>query len=141
LAPGSGGSIRLTAVAYAYTLVPLGFAVWLAHYGFHFFTGALVIVPVAQSAAIDLLGWAALGEPLWQLTGMRPGAVFPLQLGCVLLGTAGALALVHATSVREHPLHPTRSSAPWMVLLVLTAAAAVWILAQPMDMRGVGFVG
>ena len=49
-----------------YALVPFGFGVWLAHYGFHLFTGVLTVVPVTQSAAIDLLGWAALGEPAWR---------------------------------------------------------------------------
>ena len=84
---------------YAYGLVPLGFSMWLAHYGFHFFTGALTVVPVTQSAAIDVLGWAALGDPLWRWVGMRPGAVFPLQLGCILLGTAGSLAVMHLISL------------------------------------------
>ena len=61
-----------------------------------------------------------------------------MQLGCLLLGTAGSLALVHGTSLREHPLRPGRISAPWAALILLVAAGAVWILAQPMDMRGVG---
>ena len=66
---------------------------WLAHYGFHFLTGALTVVPVTQSAAIDLMGWPALGEPLWRWAGMRPGAVLPIQLGCIVLGTIGSLAV------------------------------------------------
>ncbi len=42
------------AVRYSYTLVPLGFGMWLAHYGFHFFTGILTIVPVTQTALANL---------------------------------------------------------------------------------------
>ena len=51
--PVSTGRIALR---YAYGLVPFGFGMWLAHYGFHFLTGALTVVPVTQSAAIDLMG-------------------------------------------------------------------------------------
>ena len=103
---------------------------------FHFLTGALTVVPVTQAAAIDLLGFAALGEPLWRLVGMPPGAVFPIQLGFVLLGTAGSLALVHAASVRESPSRPWPASAPWLLFVAALAAATLWTLAQPMAMRG-----
>ena len=94
------------------------------------------MVPVTQAAAIDLLGFAALGEPLWRLVGMPPGAVFPIQLGFVLLGTAGSLALVHAASVRESPSRPWPESAPWLLFVAALAAATLWTLAQPMAMRG-----
>jgi hypothetical protein len=135
------GSLPATASRYALALVPLGCGVWLAHYGFHLLTGALTIVPVIQSAAIDLFGRAALGEPLWRWVGMQPGSVFPLQLGVVMLGAAGSLGLVHATSVRDYPTRPAAASAPWTALVVVLAAAAVWIMSQPMAMRGVGAVG
>ena len=53
---GSALSVQDIAVRYAYALVPFGAGVWLAHYGFHFLTGALDVVPVTQSAAIDAGG-------------------------------------------------------------------------------------
>ena len=88
---------------YAYALVPFGVGVWLAHYGFHFLTGVGTVVPVTQSAVIDAAGGALLGAPDWRWLGMRPGAVFPLQLGVVLLGALGSLVLVHRISERDHP--------------------------------------
>ena len=112
------------ALRYAYGLVPFGFGMWLAHYGFHLLTGALTVVPVTQSAAIDLAGWPALGDPLWRWAGMRPGAVFPIQLGCVLLGTVGSFAVMHLISLRDYPDRPARATMPWAVVLVLLAAAA-----------------
>jgi ferredoxin len=130
-----------TVMQYAYTLVPLGFGVWLAHYGFHFLTGALTAVPVLQSAAIDATGWAVFGEPLWRWAGMPPASVFPIQLGFVLLGAAGSMGLVHATAVRDHGERAWLATAPWMALIAALALAAIWILAQPMDMRGVGGLG
>ncbi len=123
---------------YSYGLVPLGFGIWLAHYGFHLLTGALTVVPVTQSAAIDLMGWAALGEPLWRWAGMRPGAVFPIQLGCILLGMTGSLAVMHLVSLRDYPDRSSRATVAWAIVVVLLAAAAIWILFQPMEMRGIG---
>ena len=134
-------SIGRVFMRYAYGLVPLGFSMWLAHYGFHFFTGALTVVPVTQSAAIDVLGGAALGDPLWRWVGMRPGAVFPFQLGCILLGTAGSLAVMHLISCRDYPDRSAGATVPWAVVVVLLAATAIWILFQPMEMRGTGLAG
>jgi polyferredoxin len=123
---------------YSYTLAPLGFGIWLAHYSFHFLTGAMTAVPVAQAAAIDLLGFAALGEPLWRIVGMQSSSVFPIQLGFLLLGSTGTLGLIHATSLRDFPAAPWRASAAWAILDLVVSAAAIWTLAQPMAMRGVG---
>jgi polyferredoxin len=141
LAPRPGASPASQVVQYAAALVPLGFGVWLAHYGFHLLTGALTIVPVTQSAVIDLLGWPALGEPLWTWVGLQPGTVFPLQVGFVLLGAMGSLAVAHGIAEREHPSQAFRAAAPWSVMVVLLAVAAMWVFAQPMEMRGVEFGG
>jgi hypothetical protein len=127
-----------TAVAFAYTLVPLGLSVWIAHYGFHLLTGVLTIVPVTQSAAIDLLGQPVLGEPMWGWTGMQSGAVYPIQLGFVLLGTVGSIALAQSISVRDYPARSARAALPWVGIILLLAAVGLWIFGQPMDMRGVG---
>jgi hypothetical protein len=141
LAGEASGSIGRTVVGHAYALVPFGLGVWLAHYGFHLLTGVLTLVPVVQSAVIDLLGWAALGGPYWRWSGMRPGAVFPIQLGFVLLGTMGSLALAYRISRRDYPDRPGPATAPWAVVTVSLATIAIWILSQPMEMRGVGFIG
>ena len=126
------------ALRYAYGLVPFGFSMWLAHYGFHFLTGALTVVPVTQSAAIDLMGSPVLGNPLWRWAGMRPGAVFPIQLGCILLGIAGSVAVMHVISRRDYPSRPNLATVPWAIVVALLGAAAIWILFQPMEMRGMG---
>jgi len=126
---------------YAYALVPLGFGVWLAHYGFHLLTGVLTVIPVAQSAVLDLIGWAALGTPLWQLTGMRPGLVFPLEVGVILIGAAGSLALAYLISERDFVERPVLATIPWAVVTIAITVAALWITSQPMDMRAVAFPG
>jgi ferredoxin len=133
--------VRDIAVRYAYAFVPFGVGVWLAHYGFHFLTGVGTVVPVTQSAVIDAAGGALLGAPDWRWFGMRAGAVFPLQLGVVLLGALGSLVLVHRISDRDHPGAAARAAASWNLVIIALAVLALWILAQPMEMRGTGLGG
>jgi hypothetical protein len=128
-------------IRYAYALVPLGAGIWLAHYGFHFLTGFWTALPVAQAAFVDATGRAWLGEPAWSWTGVTPGAVFPLQVAAVLLGSAGSLAVAAAISERDHHDRSTLALLPWAVVVVGLAAAAIWILAQPMEMRGMATMG
>jgi hypothetical protein len=141
IAGGTGGSIRKTAVRYAYGLVPFGLGIWTAHYGFHLLTSLFTVIPITQSAAIDLAGWPLLGEPLWRWTGMRPGSVFPIQLGCILLGAIGSVALAYRISGGDYPEHPGPPTAPWAIVTIALASVAIWILTQPMEMRGTGFLG
>jgi polyferredoxin len=133
---GEPSPLKSVVVRYAYALVPLGFGVWLAHYGFHFLTGALTIVPVGQSAAADLFGWPVLGSPWWGWAGMTPGSVYPIEMGFVFLGTVASLAVAYRISLRDHPHRAFRVTAPWAALVASLAAAAVWVLSQPMEMRG-----
>jgi ferredoxin len=127
------------AARYGYALVPLGAGVWLAHYGFHLLAGVLAIVPVTQSAIIDFFGRSLAGDPLWQLTGVRPGLLLPFQVGCVLLGALGSMGVVWLITTRCG--RSGRAALPWQVLVAILAIAAVWALAQPMDMRGMVMPG
>jgi hypothetical protein len=133
--------LGLEVVNYAFALLPFGFGVWLAHYTFHLLTGLMTIVPVAQSAAVDLFGRAVLGEPLWRWGGLRPGAVFPVQIGFVLLGTLGSIAVAYGISEREHADRPLLAAAPWAIVLLAMTATALWILSSPMEMRAIGATG
>jgi ferredoxin len=134
-------SARRQMLAFVYALVPLGAGVWAAHYGFHLLTGALTIVPVAQSAALDLVGHAWLGAPRWTWVGMQPGAVVPVQLGVLALGTMGSLGVTYLIAERESPSRVLGAAAPWLMLTLFLLAVAVWMLAQPMEMRAAGALG
>jgi hypothetical protein len=136
LAEGSTLPVGRIAVRFAFALVPFGAGVWLAHYGFHFLTAAGTILPVSQVAAIEATGRALLGEPDWGWIGLRSGAVFPFQLGAVVLGALGSSALVHRIAGREFPLNAGRAAAPWILLVVALTAIALWIVGLPMEMRG-----
>jgi len=126
------------ATRHAYALVPLGAGIWLAHYGFHMLAGALTIVPVTQSAVADWLGRPFIGEPLWQLTGVRPGLLFPFQIGCILLGALGSIGVAASIATRDGD---GRGALRWSLLVAGLAIVAVWALAQPMDMRGMVMPG
>ena len=132
---GSGRALLPLAVRYSYALVPLGFGMWLAHYGFHFFTGLLTVVPLTQSALANL-GWPVLGEPLWTLTGMPRAMVQPLEMGFLLLGLAGSLMVTHHLATEDAPGRWIRAFLPWAAVCVLLWVGAMWLIGQPMDMRG-----
>jgi hypothetical protein len=108
---------------------------WLAHYGFHYLTGILTIVPVTQ-AALGNIGWPILGEPMWTLTGFPQALVQPLEYGFLLLGLAGALFVAHELATKDSPAGAWRVFFPWAVLCLLLWAGACWLIVQPMDMRG-----
>lgn len=118
------------------SLVPFGFGVWLAHYGFHFFTGALTVIPVTQYSVASLGGGAWLGEPQWQLGGLPEAIVYPLELAFLGLGLLGSLMIGWQISTRFAPHASFKAFAPWATVDVSLFVAGCWILTQPMDMRG-----
>lgn len=121
---------------FARTLAPLGLGVWLAHYGFHFLTGFLTVIPVAQYTVRTTFGADFLGAPRWQLAGLPQSLVFPIELGFLMLGSVGSLALAWRAAAEFAPGKTTRVFAPWALVAVLLCASACWTLSQPMDMRG-----
>ena len=126
---GSRESIVAVAVRYSYVLAPLGFGIWLAHYGFHFLTGLYTIVPVTQ---------AALGsQPHWGAPGLAPNVVQLFEFGFVFLGLLGSLLVGYSIAATEKLGHPSRIFALWAVVVVIMTAGALWLMSQPMEMRAV----
>jgi hypothetical protein len=77
-------------------------------------------------------GLTFLGVPAWVCSCCRPATTWLLPLEILFLDVGLLLSLY--TGYR---LAPTRKAlAPWALLLVLLFAAGVWILFQPMQMRG-----
>jgi ferredoxin len=126
--------LLLVATRYAYALVPFGFGVWLAHYAFHFLTGLWTFVPVLQSAAAGV--GVSLGPPRWDLAGLPPHVVYPLEIGFLGLGFVGSLLVAYRIAARQAPVRAVRTFAPWGVLVALLLVTAIWLLSQPMEMRG-----
>jgi polyferredoxin len=145
--PASGLSLKGTITRYAYALVPMGFSIWLAHYAFHFLTGFWTFVPVAQSFVADIMGRSLLGSPRWDLGPLLPpGWLYPLELGILGLGWLGSLLVAYRLAARHQPEEDGpavfwRAFLPWAVLVSLLIAAAIWLMGQPMEMRGTMFAG
>jgi cytochrome c oxidase assembly factor CtaG len=126
------------ACALALALVPLGFAMWLAHFSFHLWAGAGTVVPVVQRAALDL-GSAALGRPDWTVSSAGAGsAALPFELAALGVGLWLTLLLLWRSALGRvaRPARALAAAAPWGVLAVVLYGAGVWILLQPMEMRG-----
>jgi len=115
---------------FVFALVPLGFAMWVAHLLYHLvigwkapwpmleraFTGAIILSPTAV-----IPGWLTSA----QLLALDAGLLLTLYV-------SWRLALQYAGRVRA----ALGLVAPWAVLSCGLYAAGVWILFQPMQMRG-----
>lgn len=131
---GSSRAAVPLVVRYSYALAPLGFGMWLAHYGFHFFSGLYTFIPVMQNA-IASLGWPVLGSPAWRLTGIPSRYIQPIELGFLLLGLAGSLLVVFRLAEEDSPGKVMRAFVPWASVSVMIWLASVWLMYQPMEMR------
>jgi polyferredoxin len=134
----SGATTLQTVTHYGYALVPLGFGMWIAHYLFHFLVGGLTIIPVTQEYLADL-GLLTASSPAWALGALVPeGWLLPIELLFLELGLLVSLVAIHRVAQREEvpggrALH---ASIPWWALALFLSAAGIWLLAQPMEMRG-----
>lgn len=128
----------------SYALVPLAFGMWTAHYLFHFVTGVNgAWPPLARVAhAVGLVGGGSAGAVC--LCGEDVAGW--LLRGQLLLLDFGLLASLYY-GYRTFTPEPARAGrrmlafAPWACLLVLLFAAGVWLVFQPMQMRGTMMMG
>ena len=128
------------ATRFSYALVPLGFSMWLAHYSFHF----LASFERGHSRAPAVRRRSRLGHPRGAGMGIALAAGlsrtgFPGWRSCALdLGLLLSLYSGYriALSQSERASQALKMLAPWAVLIVLLFAAGVWIVLQPMQMRG-----
>lgn len=130
----AGLSFREAFCRFSLALAPLGFGMWLAHFVFHFFTAALTPVPVFQRLFKDLGWWQ--GEPVWTVPSWAFYNLPGLEL---LLLDAGLLATLYLTwriARQMAPHRALRAFGPWALLATLLFIAGVWIIFQPMEMRG-----
>jgi hypothetical protein len=127
------------ATRFAYALVPIGFSMWLAHYSFHFLANWDAFLPAIQRFLGDH-GTSLLGEPEWIRACCRAVADWLPRLEILFLDFGFLLSLYVAyriaLSQTSRPSRAVGMLAPWAILLVVLFAAGVWIVLQPMQMRG-----
>jgi polyferredoxin len=142
-----GAALGETFRRYIWTLVPMGFAMWLAHYAFHFLTGALTIAPVIQSFLSDIGLYS--GPVSWELGPVVPPSwLFPIEAALLYAGATASIVvavqiaanhlhdLSKRTGRRPGPYAALAVAAPWIVLVLLMLGFGIWIMLQPMEMRG-----
>jgi hypothetical protein len=123
----------------SFALVPIGFGMWLAHYSFHFLTSYDTIIPATQRFAADQ-GWAALGAPLLQCACCRPPSDWIPHFEILMLDAGLLLSLYTALRITETNTDSVSQTLkvffPWGLLICLLFACGIWIVLQPMEMRG-----
>lgn len=123
-------SLRQTVAAFAPAFVPLGFGIWIAHYGFHFFIAPGTIIPVVQEFLGQPGEWARFSGTLdITLIGL-------LQLLALLGGFLGSLAIANRAALRLYRRNAMPGLLPWAALILGLALAAAAIFSLPMEMRG-----
>lgn len=133
--------LRHTFGRYAPTSLPLAFAIWLAHYGFHFAIGALALVPALHAFLLDH-GLPLASRPDWTLSAMLPFSwLLPMQILFVLAGLGASLYVLDRRARSIRTLSQARGTLlPWAVLWLLVALAAIYLFTLPMEMRGTAFM-
>jgi ferredoxin len=120
-------------------LVPLGFSMWVAHFTYHLLTGASAIVPVLRRAVSDT-GINFFGRPDWASASAMGSVNWLTSIQLLLLGAGLLLTLYVCWRTALSFTKQTRSAfgllMPWAALAVALYATGVWVVFQPMQMRG-----
>jgi cytochrome c oxidase assembly factor CtaG len=121
---------------FAMTLVPLGFGMWIAHLVFHLFTGSHTPIPVFQRVAKDL-NLPSFGEPHWAIASWALPQLLDFEIIVLEVGLLGSLYAAWKIAGRYgNAKERAFVFAPWSLLALLFFLVAIWIIFQPMDMRG-----
>lgn len=129
-----GGAWKENLCRFSLALAPLGFGMWLAHFVFHFFTAALTPIPVFHRAAREF-GLTAT-EPVWTVPSWAFYDLPALELLLLDIGLLLSLFVCWNIARQFAPTRTLRVFFPWAFLAAALFAAGVWIIFQPMEMRG-----
>lgn len=136
---GLKASVVETATRFSFALVPLGFAMWFSHYSFHFLTSYDTVIPVTQRFAAER-GTTMLGEPHWLAGCCRPIGDWLPRLEILFLDLGLLLSLYTGYRIAQEQasgfVRAIKILLPWAVLMALLFSIGVWIVLQPMQMRG-----
>jgi cytochrome c oxidase assembly factor CtaG len=132
-------SWRESVSTFAQAFVPLGFSMWLAHFSYHLIKGPLTAVPVIQRAARGA-GLSVLGKPNWAFSASMTNFYWLPSVQLFVLGLGLLFTLYIAWCLaKRFRLQFGRAVglvAPWAVLAMVLYGVGVWIVFQPMQMRG-----
>ena len=126
--------LRRIVAAFAPAFIPVGFAVWFAHYSFHFLTGPLTFIPVVQEFFGGKGEWAAYGASI------STEVVTVIQIAVLLGGFLWSMALAQRAATRLFGRASFLGIVPWALLLLVLMLLAIQVFSLPMEMRGTGFI-
>ncbi len=131
----SGGMMsRQSSIRFLYALVPIGGAMWLAHYSFHFLASPAAFVPPMQRFAGGLLGSPELAGSCCVAAASW---LVKLEIGILAGGLLGSLYVAYRlASSMFAPRRALAALAPWALVAVLLYVVGVCIVLSPMEMRG-----
>jgi hypothetical protein len=119
-----------------FALLPLGFSMWLSHFAFHLFTagGALRAV-VSRYEVLSGMARVETGTKLVMAVG--GGTRSQLDFELVVLGGGLLLCLAWLWRVASaRAVRPIGYVLPWALVALALYGSGVWIVFQPMEMRG-----
>ena len=124
---------------FALSLIPVGLAMWCAHFAFHLGAGLSSAVPVFQRVGGDL-GLVRLGSPVWSMGAMNTAAE-GLRIMQIMLLDGGLLLSLYVgwriAQVHAGRLRPALGALlPWASVATALYVVGIWIVFQPMQMRG-----
>jgi hypothetical protein len=118
----------------AVLFAPLGVSMWAAHFLFHLVTAALTPWPVLQRLAKDAGLSASL--PNWNIASLGFAELPALEILLLNAGCLFTLWLLWKKTLTTSKTHPLLRFLPWAVLACALYAFGIWIVFQPMEMRG-----
>jgi ferredoxin len=123
-------------IAFAYPLLPVSLAYHLAHNALHvFYEGSKLLRLVSDPFG---WGWDLFGTASRPLTMVVPiETLWASQVLLVALGNVAAVWLVHRAAYRlfGNRRQASRAILPLVIFTAALSIAAMWLLAQPMEMR------
>jgi len=112
---------------------------WLAHYSFHFLGSFDAATPAVGRFAADM-GLTAMSQTAESCACCRPIADWLPRLEIVFLDLGFLLSLYSAYRIAcmqaSQSASVWKAMVPWACLIVVLFAVGVWIVLQPMQMRG-----
>jgi len=116
--------------SFTLALVPVGFSMWLAHFSNHFFAGWSTVIPAvarffSRASSVNSQTWVPNWIPSLELCFLDLGLLLTLY-------TSWRVASRLASGDRM----ALAAMSPWAVLAGALYSAGVWIVFQPMQMRG-----
>lgn len=131
---GSKASLREITAAFAPAFIPAGFAIWFAHYSFHFLIAPFSLVPVMQEFLGQVGDWTRFSGSLdINMIGL-------LQVVVLAGGFLWSMVIAQRAALRLYKRAGLPGMLPWALVLLLLMLAALNIFSLPMEMRGTNFV-